>query len=137
MNPNLFVYGSLMSSAGHPMGERLRREARLLGEASIEGRLYRISWYPGLVAGDGTHSRVHGEVYALNSPVPTLQWLDAYEGLGSGPADQHDYERVEREVVLASGSQVTACVYVYRKTTAGLRPIPDGRWPPSAPSQGA
>jgi gamma-glutamylcyclotransferase (GGCT)/AIG2-like uncharacterized protein YtfP len=136
MNPNLFVYGSLMSSAGHPMGERLRREARLLGEATIEGRLYRISWYPGLVAGGGTHSRVHGEVYALNSPAPTLKWLDAYEGLGSGRADQHDYERVEREVVLASGGRITAWVYLYRKSTAGLRLLPEGRWQPSARSPG-
>ena len=49
MNPHLFVYGTLLSTAGHPMGVRLRREARLIGAASIQGRLYRVSWYPGLV----------------------------------------------------------------------------------------
>ena len=41
MNPHLFVYGSLMSAAAHAMGERLRREARLVGEATIQGRLHR------------------------------------------------------------------------------------------------
>jgi hypothetical protein len=44
MNPHLFVYGSLMSTAGHAMGERPRREARLVGEATIRGKLHRISW---------------------------------------------------------------------------------------------
>ncbi len=34
MNPHLFVYGSLMSTAGHPMGARLRAEARLIGAAT-------------------------------------------------------------------------------------------------------
>ena len=72
MNPNLFVYGSLMSSSHHPMGDRLRREARLLGDATIEGSLYRISWYPGLVAGGQSGERVHGEVYALATPARAL-----------------------------------------------------------------
>jgi gamma-glutamylcyclotransferase (GGCT)/AIG2-like uncharacterized protein YtfP len=131
MNRNLFVYGSLLASAGHPMGDRLRREARLLGEATIEGRLYRISWYPGLVLGGGPDARVHGEVYALNTPAPTLKWLDAYEGLGRGPADQHDYERVERPVTLASASTASPSQACTRSpTAAGSRHQParaDGR----------
>jgi hypothetical protein len=36
---HLFVYGSLLSAIGHPMGERLRREATLVGSASVSGRL--------------------------------------------------------------------------------------------------
>ena len=42
------------------MGERLRREARLVGEATIPGRLYKISWYPGVVASPEPGERVHG-----------------------------------------------------------------------------
>jgi gamma-glutamylcyclotransferase (GGCT)/AIG2-like uncharacterized protein YtfP len=128
MNPHLFVYGSLMSSAAHPMGERLRREARFVGEATVQGRLYKISWYPGLVEGGDAETRVHGEVYALNSPSPTLKWLDAYEGIASGRLDEEAYERVERTAALASGDPVTAWVYLYRKSVAGLRPVPSGRW---------
>ena len=37
MNPHLFVYGSLMSTARHPMGERLRAEARLIGRGHDPG----------------------------------------------------------------------------------------------------
>jgi len=133
MNPHLFIYGTLLSTAGHPNGARLRREARLIGEASMPGRLYRIERYPGLVEGSDPQTRVHGEVYALNDPASALKWLDAYEGLVPGTDDQNEYERVERPVRLASGEHVTAWVYLYRKDVAPFRLIPDGRWGSSSP----
>jgi len=130
MTPNLFVYGSLMSTAGHPMGERLARAARLLGAATIQGRLYQISWYPGVVDSGSPHERVHGEVYALDDPSRALEWLDAYEGLAPGSPNENEYERVERPVRLVGGADLTAWVYLYRKEVAGLRAVADGRWRP-------
>lgn len=128
MNPHLFVYGTLLSTAGHPKGARLQREARLIGAASIPGRLYRIKHYPGLVEGPDPHDLVHGEVFALNNPVSTLTWLDAYEGIVPGAHDRNEYERVERPARLASGKPLSVWVYLYRKDVAGFRLIPDGRW---------
>jgi gamma-glutamylcyclotransferase (GGCT)/AIG2-like uncharacterized protein YtfP len=128
MNPHLFVYGSLMSSAGHPMGERLRREARLVGQAAILGRLYRIGWYPGVVASRDPGERVHGEVYVLDDPGRALEWLDDYEGIVPGNPDPSEYERIERPVRLASGEEIVAWVYLYRGDVAKLSEIADGRW---------
>ena len=128
MNPHLFVYGTLLSAAGHRNGARLQREARLIGEASIAGRLYRIERYPGLVEDSNPLLRVHGEVYVLHDPANTLTWLDAYEGIVPGAPDRNEYERVERSVRLASGEQITVWVYLYRKDVARFRLIPDGRW---------
>jgi gamma-glutamylcyclotransferase (GGCT)/AIG2-like uncharacterized protein YtfP len=133
MNPHLFVYGTLLSTADHPKGARLQREARLIGEASIPGRLYRIKHYPGLVEGNDPHERVHGEVHALHNPVSALTWLDAYEGIVPGAHDQNEYERVERPVRLVSGELITAWVYLYRKDVARFRLIPDGRWLSASP----
>jgi gamma-glutamylcyclotransferase (GGCT)/AIG2-like uncharacterized protein YtfP len=130
MNPNLFVYGSLTSTSRHPMGERLRREARLVGEATIEGRLYKISWYPGLVAGGQSDERVHGEVYALQAPAHALAWLDEYEGLVPANPDAAEYERTELPARLTTGETITSWVYVYRKNPADLVHIPSGRWVP-------
>ena len=128
MNPHLFVYGSLISSAGHAMGERLRREARLVGEATIQGRLHRISWYPGAVASRDPGERVHGEVYALAQPSRALAWLDRYEGIAPGETRSATYERVQRPVRLASGEEIAAWVYLYLAAVAGLPVVPDGRW---------
>jgi gamma-glutamylcyclotransferase (GGCT)/AIG2-like uncharacterized protein YtfP len=127
MNPYLFVYGTLLSAAGHPMGARLRRESRLVGEASMPGRLYRISRYPGLVETSDAQS-VAGEVYALNNPAASLQWLDSYEGIVPEAGARNEYERVERRVRLVSGEELTAWVYLYRQPVAGLPVIASGRW---------
>jgi gamma-glutamylcyclotransferase (GGCT)/AIG2-like uncharacterized protein YtfP len=128
MNPNLFVYGSLLSTAGHAKGDRLRAEARLIGPASIAARLYRYSWYPVAIESADPAMRVHGEVYALADPGRSLVWLDAYEGLPAGRTIGDKYHRVERAVLLAAGSEVTAWVYLYRADVSGLAPVPDGRW---------
>ena len=46
-----------------------------------------------------------------------------------GDHDQSEYERVERPVRLASGEELTAWVYLYRKDVRGLPSrSPDGRW---------
>lgn len=128
MNPHLFVYGTLLPAAGHRNGVRLQREARLIGTASIPGRLYRIKHYPGLIEGNDPQELVHGEVHALNNPVRALTWLDAYEGIVPGAHDQNEYERAERPVRLASGEQLTVWVYLYRKDVAGFCLIADGSW---------
>jgi gamma-glutamylcyclotransferase (GGCT)/AIG2-like uncharacterized protein YtfP len=126
-NPNLFVYGTLMSTAGHPMAARLAREATLLGPASIQGRLYRIAWYPGVVDTPNAEERVHGELYALTDPVTSFAWLDAYEGLLAGRGD-NDYARLERPARPLATAEVMAWVYLYQRDPDPLRLIADGRW---------
>jgi gamma-glutamylcyclotransferase (GGCT)/AIG2-like uncharacterized protein YtfP len=129
MNPHIFVYGTLLSGTGHPKGAQLGREARLLGAATIQGcSLYSLGRYPGLVEAADAQGPVHGEVYALNNPLVSLKWLDAYEGIVPGNHDQNQYERVERQVRLASGEEVSAWVYLYRKAVTGRLPIASGRW---------
>ena len=130
MNPHLFVYGTLLSTAGHPNGKRLRRESRLLGEATIEGKLYNLGRYPGLAESPGAGTRVYGEVYALNAPSASLEWLDAYEGIVPGDHDHNKYARVERPARLGTGEDLAAWVYVYLKPVAASCLIAGGRWAP-------
>ena len=133
MNPNLFVYGSLMSTARHPMGERLRAEARLIGPATIQGRLYRVSWYPGAVESADPQQRVHGEVYALDDPGRALAWLDAYEGIVPGNEAAGEYQRMQQPVRLATNAELAAWVYLYRNDVTAFTSVPDGRWTATAP----
>ena len=128
MNSYLFVYGSLMSTVGHRMGARLRREARRIGAATLQGRLYRVSWYPGAVDSPDPAQRVHGEVWTLDDPKVALAWLDAYEGIVPGRSERGAFRRVERQVWLATGAEMAAWVYLYKKDVARLAAIPDGRW---------
>ena len=130
MNALLFVYGSLLSRVRHPMGTRLRREARLIGEATIQGRLYSLGRYPGLVEAAGNPCRVYGEVYDLKATAASLMWLDAYEGIVAAKPDRSPYERVERPVRLASGETLTAWVYLYRRSVRTRPEVVGGCWTP-------
>lgn len=127
----LFAYGTLMtaahaSSMGQRERERLAREARSLGAATLAGRLVDLGRYPGLVVGgDGV---VHGEALRLADPEATLTWLDAYEGIVPGRRELAEYERAERTIRLQTGQDVTAWVYVYLRDIAAKAEIPGGRW---------
>jgi gamma-glutamylcyclotransferase (GGCT)/AIG2-like uncharacterized protein YtfP len=127
----LFVYGTLVTSHGHPQGQRLRAEALLLGPATIGGRLYRVSWYPGLRPPIAATDIVHGEVYELADPARSLAWLDEYEGInqgGSSAAPAADYTREVRDVAMSDGTPRRAFVYLYQRPRTSDVLIPDGIW---------
>jgi gamma-glutamylcyclotransferase (GGCT)/AIG2-like uncharacterized protein YtfP len=135
MNRLLFVYGTLVTSHAHPQGNRLRAEALFLGPATIAGRLYRISWYPGLRPPESTADIVQGEVYELANPATSLVWLDEYEGItpkaslgGSSAAPAADYTRELREVTMSDGTPRQTFVYLYQRPQTTDVHIPDGRW---------
>jgi gamma-glutamylcyclotransferase (GGCT)/AIG2-like uncharacterized protein YtfP len=122
----LFVYGTLMAAADHPMGRRLGREARLIGPATIRGRLYDLGRYPALIESGTEDGLVHGEVHELASPASSLRWLDAYEGIV--PGREAPYERLLRPVDLAAGARLEAWVYLYRRDVHRARHLESGRW---------
>jgi gamma-glutamylcyclotransferase (GGCT)/AIG2-like uncharacterized protein YtfP len=132
MRPYLFVYGTLMSTArsalGRVMRKRLQREARLLGPASTQGRLYDLGRYPALVDSEDPADLVHGEVFTLREPSKSFAWLDRYEGIVPGNHGHNEYQRVERPVRLADGQEISAWVYLYRKSVGGAPHIAAGRW---------
>ena len=128
MAQHLFVYGTLMSGAGHRMGARLQREARLVGPARIQGRLYDLGTYPGLVETGPADGEVHGEVFELIDPARSFRWLDAYEGIVPGREARSEYARVERLVRLEDGRELTAWVYIYQAPVHGRPVIESGRW---------
>jgi gamma-glutamylcyclotransferase (GGCT)/AIG2-like uncharacterized protein YtfP len=132
MQPHLFVYGTLMSTAagalGKGMRERLQREGQLLGPATMRGRLYDLGRFPALVDSDNPADLVHGEVFALHESGKSFAWLDRYEGIDPGQPGHNEYQRVERSVRLACREEITAWVYLYRKSVVRAPRIAAGRW---------
>ncbi len=113
----LFVYGTLKRGP-HAMSAELWSVAEFAGKATVEGSLYRLGNFSGLV--DEPGSRVHGEVARLSSPDELLARLDHYEG--------PEYERVLRTAVLESGEEVQAMLYRYAgDLKSGVR-IESGKW---------
>lgn len=124
MIDNLFVYGSLCSWAGHPNGARLGHEAVRRRPATIVGKLYRITWYPGLVPSDDQADIVQGELVTLRDAAASFLWLDPYESLDK----TDEYERVRRVVVADDDARIEAWVYLYRWPVDPAARVVSGRW---------
>jgi len=117
----LFVYGHLRRGRiGCDLLE-LEQRTEWLGEVQVQGRLYDLGDYPGLVLGhDGT---VQGELIAFDDPA---LWavLDAYEDCDPDDPAASEYRRIETD--LLGGDR--AWTYVYNRPVESLAPIASGTW---------
>lgn len=103
----------------------LSRSARHVGAARVRGRLYRVTFYPGLVLSRRGCSWVRGDVYAIAQPARMFPILDEYED-STAP---REFQRTTTPVKLDSGEHLVAFVYVYSRATEGLPRIVSGDFP--------
>lgn len=120
----LFVYGTLRRGTGHAMARRLADEAMWLGAATVEGRLYRVDWYPALVPASGL---VVGDLFRLGRCEVSLAWIDAYEGCGADDVEPHEYRRAWIAVD-CGGKRLRAQTYIWNRPLEGLSLIGSGDW---------
>jgi gamma-glutamylcyclotransferase (GGCT)/AIG2-like uncharacterized protein YtfP len=123
----LFVYGTLLHGAGHPMHRILQQGARLIGEAYVFGRLYQVHHYPGAIAG-AAPDKVHGELYELLQSESTLAALDDYEGCGPASPQPTEFARSIQNVYRPDGTSVPAWVYLYNHPIGSAPRIVSGRF---------
>ncbi|MCS6809171.1 MAG: gamma-glutamylcyclotransferase family protein [Bacteroidota bacterium] len=129
----LFVYGTL-GRATHPystphyMHTVLTAFATYVGRASIQGRMYFVAQYPGVVASDNPSDIVLGEVYAIttNPHHNALLWklLDEYEG--NDGSDDALYVRTRYTAVLDHQHTLEVWVYFYNRSVDTLERIVTG-----------
>jgi gamma-glutamylcyclotransferase (GGCT)/AIG2-like uncharacterized protein YtfP len=111
VSPNLlFVYGTLRSEFNNQYARLLRKQAALVGRATVSGSIYRIRHYPGYRTEPA--GEVHGELYEL-SDAAILETLDDYEG--------SEFERVTIEVKGAA-----AWIYQFKEEPAPGSQIESG-----------
>ncbi len=127
MSERLFVYGTLMRGSQHPMARKLEADATYLDGARYNGRLYRVTHYPGVIASSASDEWVFGDVYTLRDP-DLLTALDRYEGCGPDDAEPTQYLRLLQDVTLDSGAQVKAWVYIYNWPVEESQRIMSGRF---------
>ena len=128
MLDRLFVYGTLMRGIVHPMSKLLSRSADFIGDACIQGRLYMVAHYPGMLLSDASGDVVHGELYRMHDPDTLLKQLDDYEGCGSGFSEPNAYLRLVVPVTQADGSLCEAWTYIYNWDVDENRRIVSGRF---------
>jgi gamma-glutamylcyclotransferase (GGCT)/AIG2-like uncharacterized protein YtfP len=116
----LFVYGTLRRGNDNRHARLLHRWAVFLGAARVQGRLYRVKWYPGLILHKAEGQWVVGDLFRLRSPE-TLAELDQYEG-------STEYQRVLTTAVVENGDETRCWVYEYIGPVKEERRIASGDW---------
>ncbi|MBV8550092.1 MAG: gamma-glutamylcyclotransferase [Acidobacteriaceae bacterium] len=122
----LFVYGTLRSTSGHRLAVWLGQRAQLVGRGRVQGRLFRIGSYPGLVPSKTGGEWVYGEVYRLSNAIEVYRVLDEYEGCGPNDPRPHEFRRSIMRAFLDSGTSVAATVYVYGHDVRNRKRIVSG-----------
>lgn len=117
----VFVYGTLRRSASNHFR---MSSADFLGEGEIKGRLYKISWYPGLVLSEGGF--VKGEIYSVDPEH--LRKLDAFEGLPPESTVGEEYRRIRAMVSDTHGRSYLTWTWEWIGQFDEKDYIPQGDW---------
>lgn len=118
----VFVYGTLRRGGSN----HFRMEgAEPIADGRISGRLYRISWYPGLVL-DETGDDIVGEVYSVD--LEMLGNLDAFEGVSAGETEDSEYRRIQTTVTRADGETLKAWVWEWLGEVDEAQRLDHGDW---------
>lgn len=141
----VFVYGTLRQHASNAFR---MKGASWQGIRIVRGRLYQISWYPGLVL-DSQGGAVAGELFSVTPSQ--LRELDEFEGVPAGLLEGDEYRRVriltevapengrlpEWEVGSGDGGAEEAWVWEWKGDPANAQLIASGDWlDVEAPKQG-
>ena len=116
-NPYLFVYGLLRPEFANPMSTRLTQRADLIGEATVQGRLFDVGHYPALILDRGATIGVRGQVYRFRSPDEDWSAFDDFEDVRD---QQGEYVRVVSSATLADGQRIAVWVYEFNRPTESL-----------------
>jgi gamma-glutamylcyclotransferase (GGCT)/AIG2-like uncharacterized protein YtfP len=133
---HLFIYGTLLESAQHPMGQLLRTHGNFVARGFIRARLYIIdevdehghNSFPAAVPSFEEEDRVHGEVFALRAPEIVLPQFDDYEACSPRWPQPHEFLRRTVKVHLEDGKLVEALSYLYTYDISRARHVPGGRF---------
>jgi len=122
----LFVYGTLRRASKHPLAQEVAREARYLDRACVQGQLFLLDGYPGLIPSTDPRELVYGDLYRLPAGSQLLQRLDAYEECSTEDPQPHEFLRRQARITTNEGQSVKAWLYLYNRSTAGRIRIASG-----------
>ncbi|MGQ2966604.1 gamma-glutamylcyclotransferase family protein [Methylophilus sp.] len=127
MSDLLFVYGTLRKGNSNSMAEYLSTQAEFLTQGRFQGRMYQISYYPGVLASGNANEQVCGEVYRLHDAQATLSILDEYEECSSQDVQTAEYKRVTTRIDGLDGNVFEQVwIYLYQWPVTEQRVIKTG-----------
>lgn len=120
----IFVYGTLRAACTTGAHQTYLADASFIGNAKLNGKLFKVSYYPALVL-DDAGDWVIGEVYQLAS-AEQLAALDVYEECSYPALPGQEYQRQRVQVQMDQGDLLEVWVYSYQRITDRLEFISSG-----------
>lgn len=103
----------------------LRSRSEFVGEGWINGKLYDLGSYPGLVYEAEGDKSVRGEVYRMHRPDLLLPVLDYYEMIDPAQPAHNEYKRSLLPITMFD--QIQDCwTYVFQQSVAAFPEISSG-----------
>lgn len=121
----LFVYGTLRKAQNGSLHPDLK-QAVFLSDAHVNGKLFLIAQYPGVVLSVDDHHTVRGEIYHLPDPEQQLQKLDDYEECSPQFPAPHEYQRTTCIATQPDGSAIKTWIYTFQYVTDQLTQLSNG-----------
>lgn len=123
----LFVYGTLRKCFDHPMHQSMIRYAEYHSAGLMNGKLYDLGNYPGMVYSNADNCSVTGDIYIIKDREKLFWVLDSYEGISESGHVNDEYIRVKREADRADTDEALVCwVYLYNRNPQHFRRILSG-----------
>ncbi|MFD2727511.1 gamma-glutamylcyclotransferase family protein [Hyunsoonleella rubra] len=111
----LFVYGTLQKDLDNDMYRFLLRNSEYVGKGYFQGKLFKISWFPGAIRSIDSGDTVYGSIFKLKQTATVFEVLDDYEGYN--PLDEAS-SLFKREIIdcfTKNGDAIKAWVYLYNQ----------------------
>jgi len=118
----VFVYGTLRRGGSNAF----RMDgAEFVATGKVAGKLFSISWYPGLVLDEGRET-VEGDVFRVGADQ--LVALDEFEGISANEIEGAEYRRVKTPVMTAGQQVIAAWTYEWKGPVDASKRIQSGNW---------
>ena len=121
----LFSYGTLQPEYAPAEIALLLVNLPRVGRGWVQGILYDFVDYPGLALARGGRE-VWGQVFSLPEDPGLLPRLDDYEGFNPKDPEHSLFVRTSGSVMLESGKQMLAWIYVYNRDPGAAQIITSG-----------
>ncbi|WP_200976535.1 gamma-glutamylcyclotransferase [Echinicola sp. 20G] len=125
----VFVYGTLLKETTHAIPKLFHQKSVFVTEAFTYGKLFQVSYYPGLVLTPPSLDKVYGQVFRISEIEKVLLALDKYEEAGPSFPYPQEYKRTMITVYDLQSSEPMKCwAYLYNLPTENLEQIVTGKF---------
>ncbi|MBC3759620.1 gamma-glutamylcyclotransferase [Hyunsoonleella sp. SJ7] len=111
----LMVYGTLQKGSGNAMSEFLLRNSEYVCKGYFQGKLYKISWFPGATCSADSGDTVYGSIFKLKHTTTVFEVLDDYEGYDALDEASSLFKREILDCFTEYGDAIKAWVYLYNQ----------------------